>query len=457
MKTPAIPIGKIFIAFGLGMLILGLLAGLMASICYVKPDFFKEYQGFLILRPIHVSSVMFWIILGASGCVLYSLSLITGKSLNTNTTYLQLILWFVAIVGIFYSYSIGDLGGREYWEFNPKWSLPIALAWMLFIFNFFYFARHIKRWPVYVWMWMTGILFFMFTFIENYLWMFPYFKSHFINDMTIQWKVNGSLVGSLNQLLYGTAFFLMDRFQKDKSKKIAFSKLAFGMYFLGLANLMFNWGHHIYTLPTENYIRYISYAVSMTEWIFFVKIIYNWKKSIREAKSLYPIYPYRFLIAADFWVFINMGQAVLMSIPILNIYTHGTHVTVAHSMGTTVGINTMILMAACFEFFNDKCFTFSRISKRLNLGYWGVQISLFIFFISLNIAGIKRGLWQLSTPQIPFHSMMEGLKPWMYIFSFAGLFLLIALGYLAIKLLHTFYRCYFSPKEILQRSFSQEL
>lgn len=58
--------------------------------------------------------------------------------------------------------------------------------------------------------------------------------------MTIEWKVNGSLVGAWNQLLYGTAFFVMDKISgtKDTGK----SKLAFAMYFLGLFNLMFNWG-----------------------------------------------------------------------------------------------------------------------------------------------------------------------------------------------------------------------
>lgn len=58
----------------------------------------------------------------------------------------------------------------------------------------------------------------------------------------------------------------MDRISGTKT--VGKNNLAFAMYFLGLFNLMFNWGHHIYTLPTDKYIRYIGYAVSMTEWIF---------------------------------------------------------------------------------------------------------------------------------------------------------------------------------------------
>ncbi|MBK7967342.1 MAG: hypothetical protein IPK10_20060 [Bacteroidetes bacterium] len=48
---------------------------------------------------------------------------------------------------------------------------------------------------------------FPFPFLENYLWTIPYFRENLILDMTVQWKVNGSLVGAWNQILYGTVFF----------------------------------------------------------------------------------------------------------------------------------------------------------------------------------------------------------------------------------------------------------
>ena len=279
-------------------------------------------------------------------------------------------------------------------------------------------------------MWLTGVLFFLFTFSENYLWIFPYFREHFITDMTIQWKVNGSLVGSWNQILYGTAFFLMDKI--SNSKNTGTNKFAFAMYFLGLFNLMFNWGHHIYTLPTENYIRYIGYIVSMTEWVFFIKIIYDWRASINTIQKNYYYFPYRFIMAADIWVFLNMGQAILMSIPAINIYTHGTHVTVAHAMGTTIGINTMILLAACFEFFNKK-----EQSRNLNYLFWLLQISLLVFWLSLNGAGIQKGIWQLSSHQESYSKMMESIKPYFIAFAFAGLGLLLTLSSFAFILINT--------------------
>lgn len=425
------------------MLLAGLGFGLLAASVYIFPDFMKNTLGFISLRPLHVSSAMFWIILGATGCVYNAITTIIKKETNNRLILLQWTLWVFAICGIFVSYFIKDFGGREYWEFNPAWALPILCAWVLYIINYFQLTLQIKNWPVYVWMWMSGIIFFMFTFLENYLWLFPYFREHFISDTTIQWKVNGSLVGSWNQMLYGTAFFLMDRI--SKSENTGRSKTAFFMYFLGLANLMFNWGHHIYTLPTEKYVRYTGYIVSMTEWVFFARIVYDWKKSLMVVQKNYSYFPYRFLMAADFWVFLNMGQAIIMSIPAFNLYTHGTHVTVAHAMGTTIGINSMILFSACFEFLGFKMDEHTRRPAFIKSSFWILQFSLLIFWLSLNIAGIKKGLWQMSASHGSYSAMMQSLRPYFITFGLAGIGITIGFSVMAITLLRYYLcksRCY---------------
>src|SRR5690554_7380910 len=52
------------------------------------------------------------------------------------------------------------------------------------------------------------------------------------------------------------------------------------------------------------------------------------------------------MLLADFWIFLNIILALLISIPAINLFTHGTHITVAYSMGTTIGINTLILLSS---------------------------------------------------------------------------------------------------------------
>lgn len=424
----------LFLKTALVMLLTGLFFGVMAAHSYIIPGFWGNLLGFDKLRPLHVSSALFWILLGGTGCIYTALNQLVPGKFSKAVMQFQWILWLVAIAGIILSYLNGSFGGREYWEFNPVFALPIAMAWLLFLFNFFKSVQGIGNWPVYVWMWMTGILFFLFTFLENYLWLLPYFRENFITDTTIQWKANGSLVGSWNQIIYGTAFYLMDRI--SQTRQTGSSKIAFAMFFLGLFNLMFNWGHHIYTLPTDGYVKYIGYIVSMTEWIFFIRIVATWKQSLTTFQKHFHYFPYRFLMMADVWVFINITQAVLMSIPALNLYTHGTHVTVAHAMGTTIGINSMILLAACFEFLNNGKI-FSSGNRILNYAFWITQFSLMVFWLSLNIMGIQRGLWQMKHQQEAFSTMMDGSKTWFMVFVYSGSILMLSIGTLAVILLRS--------------------
>ncbi len=432
--------GKLFLVLALAMLVVGLFIGVLAAHSYILPGIWKNSFSFAQLRPMHVSAAVFWILSGAIGGVYCALGSIAQQKPSRVLSIAHVVVWVFGIGGVFYAYCTGKFGGREYWEFDPIFALPIACAWLIFLIQFIQIVKNIGKWPVYIWMWMTGIVFFLFTFTENYLWIFPYFREHFVTDMTIQWKVNGSLVGSWNQMIYGTAFFLMERISGDS--KPALSRTAFVMYFLGLFNLMFNWGHHIYTLPTVSYVRWIGYAVSMTEWIFLARILYNWKQSLSEMQKHYSRFSYRFIMAADVWVFINMGQAMLMSIPALNLYTHGTHITVAHAMGTTIGINSMILMGACSTFLADTCYAGSvRHQKWMNIFFWSTQGSLLVFWLSLNLMGVQKGIQQMHHPEVSFHEMMQSMHGLFMVFTYAGSVLLLSMGSMAVMISYSFVSC----------------
>jgi nitric oxide reductase subunit B len=108
-----------------------------------------------------------------------------------------------------------------------------------------------------------------------------------------------------------------------------------------------------------------------------------------------------------------------MSIPAINVFTHGTHVTVAHTMGATIGINTMLLLAFVVD--NLAVSQEGRDLKDTGLwaGFWVSNISLLIFWLALIIAGVAKARWQMSDDQIPFRSMMDHLRPF-FIASFVA-------------------------------------
>ena len=430
-------IGIILVRIALFLILLGLIFGHLASESYQIPEAKKGILGFLSLRPMHVSSAYLGIITAGLGFVSIIIQKRRDSSFGRKLQVLHLFLWVTALIGIFYSYFTGDFGGREYWEFNPIWALPIFLSFIVFLVFYLHQVGFKEKWPVYQWMWFTGIIFFIFTFIENYLWIIPYFRSHFIADMTIQWKVNGSLVGAVNQIIYGTAFYLMEKISGDK--KTSYQKLTFALYFLGLFNLMFNWGHHIYLLPTEKFIHYIAYAVSMTEWILFIRIFYKWNQQIKENKQHYYLFPYRFLMAMDYWVILNLGTALLMSIPAINLYTHGTHITVAHAMGTTIGINTMIVLGASFYFIKPNFLSIKALRFNTVL-FWTVQITLFSFLTALVGMGVQRALWQAGVTSKTFAQMTASSSNWTLAFIILGTLLMLVMGYFIIYLLFKSFR-----------------
>ena len=413
------------IRIALVLFVLGLFFGHLASESYRITQPKSGVMGFLSLRPLHVSSAYLGIITAGLGFLTLIIAKMKTTRFGTFLQYLHFSLWVIALLGIFYSYFTGDFGGREYWEFNPVWALPIFVSFIVFLVFYLHQVGFSMKWPVYYWMWLTGIIFFIFTFIENYLWIFPYFRQHFIADMTIQWKVNGSLVGAINQIIYGVAFYLMEKISGNE--KSSYRKLSFAMYFLGMFNLMFNWGHHIYLLPTEKYIHYIAYAVSMTEWIILIRIFYKWSQQIKENKQFYYFFPYRFLMASDYWITLNLTLALFMSIPAINLYTHGTHITVAHAMGTTIGINTMIILAGVFYFIKP---TFNSAKWRLygNIAFWIVQVTLLLFLISLIGMGVQRAIWQAGLTSESFSKMSSSSGNWVLLFIILGTILMFSMA-----------------------------
>ena len=438
-------IPKYFLLTGLFLLVIGMFYGVVGGLQYLIQGFLKSLLSFDKVRPLHVSSVVFWIIIGASGSVLTYMQEHTGKGLRwPMLASVQFVVFVVSIFAILFTYVFGMFGGREYWEFNPWFALPITIGWVIFVINFIASIGSLKNQPVYVWQWLTGVVFFLFTFLESYLWIIPYFRDNVINDMTVQWKAYGSMVGAWNMLIYGCSMFLLTKISGDQS--IAHSRMAFALYFTGLFNLMFNWGHHIYTLPTHDFIKHVSYIVSMTELAILGRILWLWSSSLREARKLLHFTPYRLVVAADLWVLLTLALAIVMSVPAINVYTHGTHVTVAHTMGATIGINSFLLLAFVADIFTrggQAPFVSERLFRR---GLLLANSSLLIFWISLIVAGVLKASWQVMETRTAFSLMMLQLRPVFIVFTLSGIVLMTGLCMIVYALFRNYTSTFSSDK-----------
>jgi nitric oxide reductase subunit B len=428
--------GILFLISGIISLLAGMLFGVLGSVQYLLPDFLVETIPFYKTRPLHVSLVIAWIFQGAAGSIYsYAPASIKRQLFSETLARVHWMLFVLTGLGIIASYMFGHFGGREYLEYPVWFAIPITLSLCLIIINYFKTVKgSLSKYPVYIWMWGTGIIAFLVTYLEAYLWLFNSVQSNTVRDITIQWKANGAMVGAWNQMVYGTAFYLMERISGNKN--VSSSRITFFFYFLGLTNLLFNWGHHTYIVPSAAWIKNIAYIISMTELLILGNIIWNWRKTLTDAQRHFHVIPYRLLLASDVWIFLNLALAILISIPAVNFYTHGTHITVAHAMGATIGINTLILLASAYFLVTVVHRTPIR-SKLFSPGFWLTNISLLIFWISLLGAGIVKSLQAKHPFSIdPYEKYLEQSLNWFRAFSFSGFLVSLGLFILSMPLIH---------------------
>jgi nitric oxide reductase subunit B len=305
----------------------------------------------------------------------------------------------------------------------------MAITWLPFAINFFgLVGPNFTKRPASVWGWTAGIILFFLSLSESYLWLFDYFFSNEIRDITVQWKGFGTMIGAWNLLMFGCSIYVMEQYGTAKMSR---SHMSYAFLFVGLMNVLFNWGHHIYSLPTASWIKTVSYITSMTELLILGNIIRNWRKKFRAAQINFYILPYRLLSISDIWITLNLILGVTMSIPQLNYYTHGTHITVAHAMGATIGINTMIFMAAAF-YVLERYYPvlFMKRSKLLAKGIAITNFSLIIFWTSLLGSGVTRIIGKMD--DLPFAVIMKRSESFFKLFAVSGGFILLGLGIVAV-------------------------
>jgi len=391
------------------LMVLACLVGLLAAHGFGQ-GLTQGFWSFTKSRALHETLVTGWIFGSSIGLILQILERKATDLLPA------LIRAAFALLGLAIVLSLltGTFGGREYWRFHPGFAPLIALIWVAFGIFLLQRTRAAARpLPIHLWMWWTGWVGFLITYSEFHLYLIPSFEMSFPHQVLTQWKAMGSLVGSWNMLVYGIQFWVASRLSEQEK---GLDARAFAFYFLSLANLMFNWGHHVYPVPIPQGIKHLAYLVSMSELLFFIKLVHDWRGRIPKIRRLMCT-EYAFLLAAEIWGYLNLALALAMSVPYLNQFTHGTHVTVAHAMGSTIGINSMILLG-CWIWVLKPNLSFSNI----RLPFWILQVGTLVLFASLVGMGLH-----------PAREM--GWTPAWLLFFFAGLAILLGVAGLVWRVL----------------------
>ena len=400
-------------ASALVCLALSLLFGFLAALYYIPEISARAVKAgisLVQLRPLHTTFASAWLFLGAVTAVQKYLSDEFGlPTANEARRFrLQMILWGLAGLAAAITLPLGITSGREYVGFHPSISALIAGGWLLFAWTFF--ARvgpdFFKR-PVYVYMWAAGILYFLYTFAEAHAWLLDGVWQRPVADLQIQWKSCGALVAAFNQMVYGGLTYFGAKHSGDE--RIGHSRTAFALFGVGLLNSLTNYAHHTYHLPQSHAIKWIAFAVSMLEIILLLRLLHEVSSALRLRRR--PLWEHiniteRLTSLAKHWNVFLLTLALAISVPPWNSLIHGTHVVMAHAMGSELAIDTYILLglfAWVLATIFPKREAHTRIihSPRVARAILGLNVSLVGLVAILLASGVTTGIQRAQGKPMP--------------------------------------------------------
>ncbi|MCR9245902.1 MAG: cbb3-type cytochrome c oxidase subunit I [bacterium] len=362
--------------------------------------------GLAQLRPVHTSFASLWIF-GASIAVMYHWLSTSHGGLDAGDRLrfkIHTVCWLVAGLGIFVTLLSGISTGREYLGFHWSFSAVLLIGWFAFAWNFLKRLRH-GFWaqPIYLWFWTIGTLYFVYTFVEGHSYLLPAVFEQPVRDLQVQWKSCGTLVGSFNFLMYGSLTYVGEKLSGDRS--YAQSPTAFWLFGVGCLNSFTNYAHHTYHLPQDPTIKWIAFLVSMAEAIILLKLLVDISRMVKNRKPKPFCGRGSWLTHAKWWTTVMLFSSIVISVPNWNSVVHGTHVIVAHAMGTTIGIDTLVLLG-CAAFLACELRGRSGVDQmNAPLTKWvlsGISLALAVLVTWLTIAGTTHGWYRFqgeATPQ----------------------------------------------------------
>ncbi|PCI09399.1 hypothetical protein COB72_06655 [bacterium] len=425
---------------------IALIAGVLGVAYYIPalaPIIQKLGINFTSLRPIHTTFAVVFIILAGISVIHRYLEDVAPAIQPAERLRLrvQFVLWMIAGVGILVTLALGFFSGREYMGFHPIFSIPIILGWLLCCWNFFAHVRKgILCKPMHVTMWSIGLLFFIYTFIEQHAWLLPGIFANPIVDMQLQWKATGTLVGSFNLLVYGTLYYIATKISKNDS--YAHCRLAYALFAVGLLNSFTNFAHHTYHLPQSTIVKQISFVISMTEIVLLTRVVWDIAAMVKAKKLSTPCSVQLFLTAAKWWTAFILATSIFISIPPINALIHGTTVVMGHAMGAEIGIDAMVLFAAItwilIERQEGKTTTPCNLdSNRFRNNIIGFNISVGALVVWLTTAGTITAVYRFEGLANPQWLTVSGP----FIFFATG----IASAYFLARLLWEWLKLLFKP------------
>ncbi len=327
--------------FTAAMVVFGVMvvAGLVAAVDFVQPTFLFPTLPFSIVKILHIDGLIIWLLMGFMGAVYWFLPGELGRE-TEGVRLAEVLFWILcaAVAVVFLVFLVVQYGksdqlalwlinqGRKYVE-APRWAaIGVVLVMLVFAYNVVATALRARR--------ITGILAVMMIdlipLLALYLIAFPAIDNMSV-DLYWWWWLVHMWVEATWEVLIGciVALALMQLLNTPRRIVEIWLYIEVGLV---LGTGILGLGHHYFWIGTPSYWLGIGGLFSAFEPLpllgMVIHAIYDAGTQHMRTTNQPSLY---WLIAEAFGNFLGGGMwGFMMTLPQINLYSHGTQWTASH-------------------------------------------------------------------------------------------------------------------------------
>ena len=418
-RSSAFPV-FMFLAFACAWLLVGSVAGLVASIKLHEPDWLVNdaWLSFGRIRTVHLNAVIYgWATNGALGIILWLLPRLLRTQLHGAVwAMLGGTLINVGVAAGIGAIAIGWTDGMEYLEIPWQIGIFIVLGFVLIIASamFTLVNRKVEHLYVSVWYFVAALLWIALLYIVGKL---PGVHTGVQQATTNWWYGHNALGLWFTPVAVGAIYYFLPKIIGRPVRSYNLSLLGFWTlaFFYGQVG-----GHHLIGGPVPGWLTTLSIVQSMMMVIPVLAFTVNQAGTMKGQIHLARYSPtLRFMMVGGLMYLASSVQGSLESLRSINTITHFTHFTVAHAHLGMYAFVSMVLFGAIY-------FMLPRVlnwewpyPKLITLHFWLVAVGIAIYFVGLSIGGWLQGVAMLDAAR-PFMDSVAVTLPYLQWRSVGG-------------------------------------
>jgi cytochrome c oxidase cbb3-type subunit I len=418
-----------FLTSSIVWLVLGSLAGLIASQKLTSPDFLVQsaWLTFGRIRTAHLNMVAYgWASMAGLGVVLWMLPRLLGTTLvGARFATFGALLWNGAVAGGVAAILCGWTDGMQWleipWQIGTLFAAGGACCAVPLLCTLR--RRTVHHLYVSVWYASAALLWFPILYVVAKV---PHV--HFgVEQAIVNWWYAHNVLGLwLTPIGLASAYYFI---AKVLGRPIYSYHLSL-VGFWALAMFYSQAGiHHLIGGPVPGWLVSVSVVQSVMMIVPVLAVGVNQHMTVAGRFAALRHSPtLRFVVLGAMLYTLVSLQGALEAVPFFNRLVHFTQYKVAHAHLGVYGFFSMIMFGSIY-------FVMPRVLERewpyprlIGAHFWLVCIGFFIYFMALTIGGLLQGV-ALLDPSRPFIDSVTLLDPYLLARTFGGA--LMTLGHLA--------------------------